>query len=305
MIRNTDAAGNVSEHTSNGTEVTILQAVIINGDLATFYGGATDILNGATAMLIGYPSVTNVNIVGHAAIGDNAFKDATGLTTLNISETTTWDTGLETGTSFTLHGINDIGNYAFQNTGLIDVVIPVDVITIGEYAFNDTPLATISVHWETAISDDAFSNMTSSLSTVTITGISSADELNTWKSNNDSKFSGTGQYPIIFITGTNGIMTETVGELRYVFTVVSSTNVQIGDGSSIPGNGMTTSPVTTLPNFRLPGGTYMPNDIQVRSTDAAGNNSTTINNPLELTVYETLTFTLPTTFLAGYYNVIH
>lgn len=304
VIRNTDAAGNVSEHTSNGTEVTILQAVIINGDLATFYGGATDILNGATAMLIGYPSVTNVNIVGHAAIGDNAFKDATGLTTLNISETTTWDTGLETGTSFTLHGINDIGNYAFQNTGLIDVVIPVDVITIGEYAFNDTPLATISVHWETAISDDAFSNMTSSLSTVTITGISSADELNTWKSNNDSKFSGTGQYPIIFITGTNGIMTETVGELRYVFTVVSSTNVQIGDGSSIPGNGMTTSPVTTLPNFILPGGTYMPNDIQVRSTDAAGNNSTTINNPLELTVYETLTFTLPTTFLAGYYNVI-
>ena len=304
MVRNTDLAGNVSTATSNISQVTILQPIIItSSDTATFYGGATNILVNATAMLSGYPNVTKAIIVGHAAIGDNAFKDATGLTSLTISEITTWDTGF--GTSFTLPVINNIGSYAFQNTGLTDVDIPVDVVTIGEDAFKSTSLSTISIPWETTIGTDAFSNMTISLLTVTITGISTAVALNTWKSNNDSKFSGIGEITIIFITGTNGIMTETVGDFGYVFTVVSSTNVQIGDGSNTPGNGMTTPPVSTLPNFTLSSGTtYLPNVIQVRSIDAAGNKSTVTTNTIELFVYDTMTFTLPTTFLGGYFNVI-
>lgn len=303
MVRNTDLAGNISTSTSNISQVTILQPIIITNDTATFYGGATNILVNGTAMLTGYPSVTKVVIVGHAAIGDNAFKDATWLTSLTISGITTWDTGL--GTSFTLPVINNIGSYAFQNTGLTSVDIPVDVITIGQNAFKSTYLSTINIPWETTIGVDAFSSLKITLSTVTITGISTAVALNTWKSTNDSKFSGIGAITIIFITGTNGIMTETVGDFGYVFTVVSSTNVQIGDGSSTPGNGMTPLVSTLLPNFTLSSGTtYSPNDIQVRSIDAAGNKSTATVNTMELTIYETMTFTLPTTFLGGYFNVI-
>jgi len=303
MVRNTDAAGNISGSTTNVSEINILQRIIINGDTATFYGGPTNILTDATALISGLsPPITKAIIVGHAAIGDNAFKDTIGLNSLTISGITTWDTSL--GTSFTLPVINNIGSYAFQNTGLTNVDIPVDVITIGESAFRSTFLSTINIPWETTIGIDAFSDLTINLSTVTIIGISTAVALNTWKSNNVSKFSGAGDITIIFITETNGIMTETVGGIGYVYTVVSSTNVQIGDGTSIPGNGMTMPPAPAIPNFTLPSGTYSPNDIQVRSTDLAGNISIAGTNTLEISVYETLTFTLPTTFLGGYYNVI-
>ena len=151
--------------------------------------------------------------------------------------------------------ITKIGESEFENSGVTGpIYIPAGVTSIGDNAFKGINLSsnsTISIPSGASIGSDAFANITSSVDiTVTVTG-QSAEGLNLWKTIHADKFSSTTSgVNIIFVIndGTNEIMTELIDNINYVFTRISpgSNNVQIGDGTTTAGNGMTTSGITSI-----------------------------------------------------------
>ena len=90
---------------------------------------------------------------GVTSIGNSAFSNCTGLTSITIPE-----------------GVTSIGNSAFSNcTGLTSITIPEGVTSIGNYAFyNCTGLTSITIpEGVTSIGNSAFSNCTG-LTSITI-----------------------------------------------------------------------------------------------------------------------------------------
>ena len=152
--------------------------------------------------------------------------------------------------------ITKIGESEFENSGVTGpIYIPTGVTSIGDNAFKCINLSsnssTISIPSSASIGSDAFANITSSDDiTVTVRG-QSAEGLNSWKTIHAGKFSSTTSgVNIIFVIndGTNEIMTELIDNINYVFTRISpgSNDVQIGDGTTTPGNGTTTSGITSI-----------------------------------------------------------
>jgi hypothetical protein len=209
----------------------------------TFSGGMFKVTQIGTDAFRGQSDMTSFIIPQTVTkIMNNAFQNCSSLATVTFA-------GASTCTS--------IGDNAFENIVASSVTIPNSVTEIGNEAFKGSSLTSISVKSTTSIGTDAFSDMeVTGHVTVTVRGITSASELNTWKdsnapNDNASKFSLTSNnYSITFVfdSGTTPIMTATVAGINYVFTPipVGYLNVQIGDGSSTAGNGTTTSGITTL-----------------------------------------------------------
>ena len=129
--------------------------------------GVTSIGNYAFQNCTGLTSITIPASV--TSIGNYAFQACTGLTSITIPDSVTSIgnyafqdcTGL---TSITiLAGVTSIGDYTFRNcTGLTSITIPASVTSIGNYAFQDcTGLTSITIpNSVTKISKSAFSGCT-------------------------------------------------------------------------------------------------------------------------------------------------
>ena len=206
----------------------------------TFSGGMFKVTQIGTNAFSDKNTMTSFTIPNTVtSIGNNAFQSCVALATLAFAETST---------------CTSIGDNAFYLcSSLTTVSIPDSVTNIGDEAFKGSSLTSISVKSTTSIGTDAFSDMeVTGHVTVTVRGITSASELNTWKGIHASKFSLTSSsnktITFVFDINNTPIMTETVAGINYVFIPMSigSSNVQIGDGSSTVGNGTTTSGITTL-----------------------------------------------------------
>ena len=150
--------------------------------------------------------------------------------------------------------VTHITEDAFKDTELNSIVIPSIIDTIEQGAFDGSPLTLIELHESTSIggigsflSIGNGNNSNNYKAFVKINGISSASNLNQWKSNNSGKFSlpinATGN--IAFITTTNSIGTETSSDTNhYAFSVINySTDpdeIQLGVGNNETGNGIVT-----------------------------------------------------------------
>ncbi len=75
-------------------------------------------------------------------IGNNAFKDCTSLATVNLTNST----------------VTHIAAGAFRKTALTSVTMPLSVDSVGEYAFEGTPLKTVNLNRVTKIGNYAFAN---------------------------------------------------------------------------------------------------------------------------------------------------
>ena len=158
--------------------------------------------------------------------------------------------------------VTHIKDDAFAATNITSLEVPISVVEIGEGAFSGTLLTVIDIHSSMILKDEAFYSTRSSNVVVTVDGLSNALELNAWKTSYSSKFGFDTSGNIAFVTGTNGIMTETYNNVNYVFKVIdpsiSTVNVQIGNGTNVPGNGTTTTTaITTLnPPTTFTGGMF-------------------------------------------------
>ena len=241
---NVQIGNGLMEEPGNGT--TTITAITTLNPPTTFTGGMFTVTNIGTSAFQDRTDISSVIIPATVVrIGSRAFNGCTSLTTLTFASTSqcSW-----------------IDLKAFKDTAITTVVIPASMATgvgIGSEAFHSTPLESITIPSNVAIGDDAFAVMTGSYNPiVTVMGVSTIPALNTWKNydNNVDKFSLTSSWlVVIFVTGTNALMTQTIDGVTYVFTIISagSNNVRIGDGTTAPGNG-TLTPETIPDSFVLP-----------------------------------------------------
>lgn len=150
-ITYSDAAGGVSEYAdaSSGLTYRLIpdltgarnRAAVIAGD----YSALTDVT------IPEFIAADNTTYYVDA-ICNSAFKNCTGLTSVSFNA---------------LNSATSIGDYAFSNTGISEIILPATVKKIGAYAFSDTKLTSIAIPaGVTAIEEGTFSN--SALQTVTL-----------------------------------------------------------------------------------------------------------------------------------------
>ena len=237
--------GDGSSIAGNGTTTPGIITLAIPG---TFPGGFTVTKIGANAFS-GISTITTVTIpiptilTSVTTIGDNAFKGSTGITTFNLQNVTT------------------IGANAFDGTSLTTITVPDTVTRIDASAFaNTTALHTISVPKNNVIyGSSAFATNSPTMISVTVRGISVASDLASWKTANTSYFTtdGSNDAPVAFLAGVGGFMTETVGNITYVFSFNTdggdaATNVRIGDGTTTTNNNGTTTLPSAFPSALTP-----------------------------------------------------
>ena len=129
-----------------------------------------------SAMISRYKSTTVSVEVGElcTSIGDYAFNNCSGLTSITIPNSVTSISegafqGCASLTSITIPGVTSIGSDAFNNcSGLTSITIPNSVTSIGDYAFeNCSGLTSITIpNSVTSIGDYAF-NYCKSLTSIT------------------------------------------------------------------------------------------------------------------------------------------
>ena len=122
----------------NGYEVATGSGELCTGPVVIFEG-VTSIGESAFENATGITSLTISNSV--TSIGIKAFKNATGLTSVNLGNTVTT---IGNDAFHNVYGISTlripdsvttIGQQAFRNIGVTDLYIPDSVTTIGDYAF--------------------------------------------------------------------------------------------------------------------------------------------------------------------------
>ncbi len=122
----------------NGYEVATGSGELCTGPVVIF-DGVTSIGESAFENAFGVTSITISNSV--TSIGIKAFKNATGITSVELgnSVTTIGDNAFHNVYAITSLSIPDsvttIGVEAFRNIGVSDIYIPDSVTTIGDYAF--------------------------------------------------------------------------------------------------------------------------------------------------------------------------
>lgn len=150
-ITYSDAEGGVSEYANASSGLTYRlipdltgarnRAAVIAGD----YSALTDVT------IPEFIAADNTTYYVDA-ICNSAFKNCTGLTSVSFNA---------------LNSATSIGDYAFSNTGISEIILPATVKKIGAYAFSDTKLTSIAIPaGVTAIEEGTFSN--SALQTVTL-----------------------------------------------------------------------------------------------------------------------------------------
>ena len=190
-----------------------------------------------------------------------------------------------------IDGHGSIGANAFEGATLVtSVTIPYSVTSIGDNAFrNCSAINSISMSNTTVtIGDNAFSDM-SSTGTVRVSGLNTGEELNTWKESYYDKFVSNPNTVTVVVMTESGLMTETKSDgINYVFSIVSGTDVRIGSGVSVLGNGITTT--TSIDSMSVP------------SSFVGGFNVTTIGNYALSSLNMTGTLTIPGTVTLIEYN---